>query len=196
MTGDPPSSGTGVPNRRDPPRTEPCTQPRIEAVRRDSYTILVIDDDVAFQQFVSSVLIRHGFTVLVAFSGLRGLDMLSCDPWDIQVVLLDYTMPELDGAKTLQHLRNLNPSIKVVAVTASKPQLVTPDFREGVDSYIVKPIHARQLIETIDSLVGSKPPGSKPGSLESNTVSSYRIPDVRAAGAPWHANGCCNGDGH
>jgi CheY-like chemotaxis protein len=142
-----------------------CARAEGDAGRRDSYTVLVIDDDIVFQQLVSSVLIKHGFTVLVAFSGLKGLDMLSFDPWDIGVVLLDYTMPELDGAKTLKHLRNLNPSIKVVAVTVSKPQSVAADFRDGVDAYIEKPINPQELIATIDSLVGSKPQASQPGSL-------------------------------
>jgi CheY-like chemotaxis protein len=160
------------------------------------YTVLVIDDDVVFQQFVSSVLIKHGFTVLVAFSGLKGLDLLSFDPWDIRVVLLDYTMPGLDGTKTLQHLRNLNPSIKVVAVTVSKPHSVTAGFRDGVDGYIEKPIRARELIETIDSLVASKPTGSPLGSLASSPDSTYGISHVRAAGAPRHTTGCRKGTQH
>jgi CheY-like chemotaxis protein len=157
MTGDAPSSGRGVPNRLEPPLTESSARHQAEAVPRDSYTVLVIDDDVVFQQFVSSLLIKHGFTVLVAFTGLKGLDLLNFDPWDIGAVLLDYTLPGLDGTKTLQHLRKLNPSIKVVAVTVSKPQSVTAGFRDGVDRYIVKPIHAQELIETIESLMSSKP---------------------------------------
>jgi len=152
-----PSSRTAQPVHRSPPRSERCARLQDKAIRRDSYSVLVIDDYVAFQQYVGSILRKNGFVVLSTSSGLDGLDMLGCKPGDIRVVLLDYTMPGLDGTKTLQHVRKLNPSIKVVAVTASIPQLVTADFREGVDAYIEKPILPQELIAIIDNLVGSKP---------------------------------------
>ena len=77
---------------------------------------------------------------------------------DVKVVLLDYTMPGLTATETLQRLRSLNPSVKVVAVTASIPRFVTAEFREGVDGYIEKPIHPQGLMNTIDSLAGSSAP--------------------------------------
>jgi CheY-like chemotaxis protein len=107
--------------------------------------------------FVSSILRKHGFNVLTASSGAKGLNMLTLGPGSIQVVLLDYTMPRLDGDETLKHLRNLNPSIKVVAVTVSGPHLVSASFRDGVDRFIEKPIYAQELIEAIDSVISAKP---------------------------------------
>ena len=83
--------------------------------------------------------------------------MFTYAPSDIRLVLLDYTMPMLNGNETLQHLRKLNPSIKVVAVTSSDPNQVASSFRDGVDKFLKKPLDARELIATIDSLVGSKP---------------------------------------
>jgi CheY-like chemotaxis protein len=83
--------------------------------------------------------------------------MLVYAPGDFRIVLLDYTMPQLNGDETLQHLRKLNPSIKVVAVTSSDPNLVPASFRDGVDKFLTKPLDAKQLIETIDCLVDSKP---------------------------------------
>jgi CheY-like chemotaxis protein len=66
-------------------------------------------------------------------------------------------MPNLNGDETLRHLRKLNPSIKVVAVTSSNPNQVAASFRDGVDKFLKKPLDARELIATIDSLVGSRP---------------------------------------
>ncbi len=83
--------------------------------------------------------------------------MFTYAPSDIRLVLLDYTMPKLNGDETLRHLRNLNPSIKVVAVTSSDPDKVAPSFRDGVDKFLKKPLDAKELIAMIDSLVGSKP---------------------------------------
>jgi CheY-like chemotaxis protein len=144
---------------RNTSRPKSPAEPQGEAIRREEYLVLVIDDDFVFREFVRAVLQHHGFSVLTASSGAMGLAFLNAAPRQIQIVLLDYSMPEINGLETLQRLRNRNPSIKVVAITAFAPHEVAPSFREGVDGYIVKPIHAQELIATIDSLVGAKSPG-------------------------------------
>jgi len=146
---------TTVLDSQDRSDTALCAEIEGSAVCRTSYCVLVIDDDVTFQQCVSSLLRENGFIVLTAPSGIRGLDMLSSGPCGVRVVLLDYKLPDLDGTNTLQYLRKLHPAIKVIAVTGSMPQSVTGGFREGVDHYIEKPINTRELVETIDSLAGS-----------------------------------------
>jgi CheY-like chemotaxis protein len=127
-------------------------------VPRGSYTVLVVDDDAAFRQFVSSMLQKNGFVVLAASSGDEALDVLSGNAADVRVVLLDYSMPGLSGAETLQRLRALIPAVKIVALSSSIPQFVTPSFLVGVDGYLEKPIHTQELIATIDAVVGSEPP--------------------------------------
>jgi two-component system sensor histidine kinase ChiS len=139
------------------PFTGQDTKPPGQVLYRNEFTILIVDDDASFLHLVSSVLRKHGFTVLNASSGVKGLNMLTYSPADIRVVLLDYTMPHLNGDETLQHLRKLNPSIKVVAVTASDPNLVAASFRDGVDKFLKKPLDATELTATIDSLVGCQP---------------------------------------
>ncbi|MGD1018180.1 MAG: response regulator [Verrucomicrobiia bacterium] len=141
---------------RQPP-TGQYDKPSGKLVYRNEFTVLVVDDDASFLHLVSSVLRKHGYNVLNASSGVKGLTMLTYAPSDIRLVLLDYTMPNLNGDETLRHLRKLNPSIKVVAVTSSNPNQVAASFRDGVDKFLKKPLDARELIATIDSLVGSRP---------------------------------------
>jgi CheY-like chemotaxis protein len=147
----------GMVNLYRRPWTEPDTTPPGAPVSRKEYTVLIVDDDASFLHLASTVLRKHGFNVLKASSGVKGLNMLVYAPGDIRIVLLDYTMPQLNGDETLEHLRKLNPSIRVVAVTSSDPNLVPASFRDGVDKFLTKPLDAKQLIETIDCLVGSKP---------------------------------------
>jgi CheY-like chemotaxis protein len=139
------------------PILEQNPNPAGELIYRNEFTILVVDDDATFLHLVSSVLRKHGFTVLNASSGVKGLTMFTYSPSDIRLVLLDYTMPKLNGDQTLQHLRRLNPSIKVVAVTSSDPKLVPASFRDGVDKFLKKPLDAKELIAAIDSLIGCRP---------------------------------------
>ncbi len=159
MTVDAPSPEIALPDLQEPSGTELPAQATGNAVRRESYSVLVIDDDADFQDCVSSILRENGFTVLTAGSGIRGLDMLDSGPCCVRVVLLDYTMPVLDGTQTLQYLRNLFPGIKVVAVTGSSAKSVAPDFRGGVDAYINKPLNTQELIKVIDRLAVSAPRG-------------------------------------
>ncbi len=139
-----------------PPAGQDANPPG-DLVCRNEFTILVVDDDASFLHLVSSVLRKHGFNVLNASSGVKGLTMFTYAPSDIRLVLLDYTMPMLDGNETLQHLRKLNPSIKVVAATSSDPDQVASSFRDGVDKFLKKPLDANELVAMIDSLVGCKP---------------------------------------
>lgn len=139
------------------PLTGQNAKPPGEPIYRNEFTILVVDDDASFLHLVSSVLRKHGFNVLNASSGVKGLNMFTYAPGDIRLVLLDYSMPTLNGEETLHHLRKLNPSIKVVAVTSSDSNQVAASFRDGVDKFLKKPLDAKELIATIDSLVGSRP---------------------------------------
>jgi len=144
------------------PVLEQDTNPTGETLYRNEFTILVVDDDASFLHLVSSVLRKHGFTVLNASSGVKGLNMLTYSPADIRLVLLDYTMPKLNGDQTLQHLRKLNPSIKVIAVTSTDPKLVPASFRDGVDRFLRKPLDAKELISVVDTLVGCRAqPGTR-----------------------------------
>src|SRR5437868_13822036 len=64
-------------------------------------TILVIDDDPLILQTVRTLLVKRGFNVLSSSSSPKGLDLLRYAARDIRVVVLDYSMPKLNGEETL-----------------------------------------------------------------------------------------------
>jgi CheY-like chemotaxis protein len=115
-------------------------------------TVLAIDDDPAYLSVVGTVLREEGFDVLTATSGSKGLNMLAYAGCDIRVVLLDYNMPNMDGAETLRHLRRLYPLAKVLAVTGVDLNLLPASFHECVDKLIQKPFQTKDLIDAIKSL--------------------------------------------
>jgi len=151
-------------------RTDPATgerkpepKPPTEPVRDCNHTVLAIDDDPIFLRTVTTVLRKRGFSVLAATNGAKGLNLLCYAPGNIEVVLLDYGMPHLNGAETLGHLRKLNPKIKVIALTAVDITRLPKSFHEGVDKFIQKPFDARKVIDAILSLVE---PGAQPATLK------------------------------
>jgi len=125
---------------------------------RSNYTVLAIDDDPIILQTLRPALCDQGFNVLTSTSGPKGLDMLRYAGYDVRVVLLDYNMPQLNGAETLQHLRRLNPQTKVIALTGVNINLLPENFREGVDKLVQKPFRTADLIASIRELIGEQPP--------------------------------------
>jgi CheY-like chemotaxis protein len=121
---------------------------------RPKCTVLVIDDDSTWLDTLRPLLQEQGFDVLTCTSGAKALNMLRYGGSDIRVVLLDYNMPQLDGAETLQYMRQLNPQVKVVALTGVDIHLLPEGFHKGVDNLIMKPCRSTELVASINSLLG------------------------------------------
>ncbi len=115
-------------------------------------TVLLIDDDPDFLSALQGSLQAEGFTVLTASSGDKGLNILCSRPNPVDILLLDFEMPKFDGANTLQHVRKLNPQIKVVGLTAITSDRLPGEYRNGVDKLISKPFKISDLIASIAEL--------------------------------------------
>jgi len=121
-------------------------------------TVLVIDDDLSMLETIRPLLSQAGFTVLTAQSGAKGLDMLRYAQKDVRVVLLDYNMPRLSGLDTLEYLRKISPTTKVVALSGIATELLPAEYRNNVDRFVPKPFRAVELVHAIDELIGLQLP--------------------------------------
>ncbi|HUJ11112.1 MAG TPA: response regulator [Verrucomicrobiae bacterium] len=117
-------------------------------------TILVIDDDPKFLETMRILLRGAGYNVLTSNTGPKGLDMIRYAPRGVRTVLLDFNMPGFNGAETLQYLRQLNPGVKVIAVSGFKVNELPPSFQKGVNRFIAKPFSNGELLETIEDVLG------------------------------------------
>lgn len=117
-------------------------------------TILVIDDDPILLQSVKSLLVKHGFNVLTSSSAPRGLGVLRNAVGDIRVVLLNYSMPKLNGDESLKFVRQLRPNAKIIGLTAVNLDSVPREYLEGVDKLLTKPVITTQLLGAVDELLG------------------------------------------
>jgi two-component system, sensor histidine kinase ChiS len=118
-------------------------------------TILVIDDDPIVLQIVKGLLVERGFNVLTSSSSPKGLDMIRYAS-DIRIVVLDYNMPKLDGAETLNFIKQLSPTAKVIGLTGANPDSVTIGYLDGIDVLLGKPVVASTLIAAVDELLGDE----------------------------------------
>jgi CheY-like chemotaxis protein len=116
-------------------------------------TILVIDDDPNFLEAIKLLLREAGYNVLTSATGPKGLDMVRYAPKDVRLVLLDYNMPRFNGAETLEFLRKLNPTLKVVAVSGFRVTDLPENFHRGVERFVSKPFNNDELLKTVEEVL-------------------------------------------
>jgi DNA-binding response OmpR family regulator len=127
--------------------------------------ILVIDDDHSLLELLSNYLERQGYAVAVAATGQAGLAKLEADGADL--VLLDVTMPGLDGWQVLARIREAS-DVPVIMLTArSEEPEVLRGFSGGVDDYVSKPFSFAQLVARIGAVLdrAGRPQGNSHGVL-------------------------------
>src|ERR687888_1276132 len=113
--------------------------------------VLVIDDDADIRGLVAELLGRAGMTVEQAADGRAGLRALHQAPPD--VVVLDVSMPDLDGWQTLERIRDLS-DVPVLMLTARGAELErVRGLQAGADDYVVKPFGRQELVARVQALL-------------------------------------------
>jgi DNA-binding response OmpR family regulator len=114
-------------------------------------TVLVIDDSETVRATISDRLERGGYNVASAVNGREGLRRL----YEIKpdVVLLDVVMPELDGWKTLELIRDVS-DVPVIMLTSRDSELErVRGLRSGADDYMGKPFSPAELSARIEAVL-------------------------------------------
>jgi DNA-binding response OmpR family regulator len=113
--------------------------------------VLVIDDDGDVRALVAGLLERAGYQVNQASDGRDGLRVVFSDRPDL--VLLDVTMPGLDGWGTLERIRELT-DVPVLMVTARSDELEkVRGLKAGADDYMTKPFGRQELLARVEALL-------------------------------------------
>jgi DNA-binding response OmpR family regulator len=118
--------------------------------------VLVVDDEADIRGLVRTVLQRAGHEVLEATDGGEALRVFyESQP---ELVLLDVSMPVLDGWATLKRIRELS-DVPVMMLTARAQELdKVRGLRAGADDYVTKPFGRQELLARIDSQLRRKRP--------------------------------------
>lgn len=115
--------------------------------------ILIVDDEIAIQEITKLSLETYNYRVLVANDGVEALALYAVHKKEIDLVLLDMMMPAMDGKITIQTLQEINPSVKIIAISG----LVFHDkivgrTGNGVRAFLRKPFTANELLKTISTV--------------------------------------------
>ncbi len=111
--------------------------------------VLLVDDDEDIRETLSELLDANGYQVLEAENGQIALDVLKKTPRFPCVVVLDLSMPVLDGREFLRR-RASDPILRDIPVVVVSGSNQPAEPLEGIDEYLRKPVKIDRLMEIID----------------------------------------------
>lgn len=117
-------------------------------------TILSVDDSKMVRLLVTKAFKKYDCRVLEAANGLEGMAIASQQKPDI--ILLDFTMPVMDGMEMLEMLRNHEElkAVPVVMLTAERSRDMMVEFaKKGVRDYMMKPFKEQEVVEHVGRIV-------------------------------------------
>ena len=141
-----------------PVTTEPAQEPKPPGPAVEAWkgagTVLLADDEPMIQRVAKLMLQRLGFSVLVASDGKEALELYQAHRKEIVCVLLDLTMPRMDGGECFQRLRKLNPSVCVLMTSGYEEQEVTQRIvGKGLAGFVQKPFRMEALQRKVKSIL-------------------------------------------
>lgn len=130
-----------------------CTGPEeqpVQALPEGTNTILLIEDEESVCTVIKRMLERLGFTVLAATDGLAGLELFRNYVHTITCVLVDLSVPHLDGAQLLPEIRRIRPGMPVVLMSGYTEEEVAGRFTDSTPPILLsKPFTSHTLREKI-----------------------------------------------
>ncbi len=116
--------------------------------------ILICDDAAFMRMMIKDILTKNGYNVAgEAENGLRAIEKYKEVTPDL--VLMDITMPEMDGIQALKEIKKQDPAAQVIMCSAMGQQaMVIESIQAGAKDFIVKPFQADRVIEAVKKVVG------------------------------------------
>lgn len=141
----------------------PCAEGIAEEVARNSPgfvanwkgsgKVLVVDDEETVRVTTARMIEATGFTTALADNGRTGVEEFTADPDGFVLVMLDLTMPHMDGDEAFRALRAIRPDVRVLLMSGFNEQEVTARFSgEGLAGFIQKPFTLPALCEKLQEI--------------------------------------------
>lgn len=116
--------------------------------------VLVVDDEESVRTVLSRVLVRAGYKVLSAADGQEALMIFAREVERISAVVLDLTMPRLDGIEVMRLLRRLSPDVRVLLMSGYSDDEVKSRFAdEHIAGFLQKPFQNKELLARLAALL-------------------------------------------
>ena len=133
----------------------PAAAPAAPTAWRGAGTVLVADDEETMRSTLARMLPHLGLEPVLAADGREAVEVFRADPGRFTLVLLDLTMPHLDGEQTFAELRRLRPDVRVVLMSGFDAQEAMLRFTgKGLASFLQKPFTIGELRTVLQGVLG------------------------------------------
>ncbi len=118
-----------------------------------SKKIMLVDDAAFMRMMIKNTLQQNGYTEIVeAENGERAVSLYSTEKPDL--ILMDITMPIMDGLEALRHLKEIDNTVKVVMCSAmGQEAMVVEALKLGAKDFIVKPFKPDRIMKTVHGIL-------------------------------------------
>jgi PAS domain S-box-containing protein len=117
-------------------------------------TLLYIEDDPQARDAANSLFSDFFDDVIVGFDGEDGARLFASNYHKIDLVITDITMPRMNGIEMIHAIRQINPDIAIIVLSAhNETSFLTQTIEAGVDGYLIKPLNVTLLIRSIGKVV-------------------------------------------
>jgi PAS domain S-box-containing protein len=131
--------------------------------RKGNETILLVDDEAMIRELGRTILLQQGYRILQAEDGLVALDVFQQYAGEIDLVVLDLTMPNLSGRETFRRLRELDPNVGVLLSSGYSADEFEPGELDGILGFIPKPYRVDELAAAVRAALDRVKPGDSAG---------------------------------
>ncbi len=140
-------------------------------------TILIVDDEKNYLTILSAVLEEEGFEVLTALSGQEALEVYKTS--DLDLVVTDMKMPEMDGIELLENIKQLDPDLPVMMMTAhGTVDKAVEAMQKGAYTYILKPFDNERLTIYVNKAIAVYQVIKENRRLRDEVESQYRFGNI------------------
>ncbi|MDR1700258.1 MAG: response regulator [Lachnoclostridium sp.] len=117
-------------------------------------SVLICDDAAFMRVMIKDILSKNGYTIAgEAENGAKAVEKFSELKPDL--VLMDITMPEMDGIKALKKIKEIDASSNIIMCSAMGQQaMVIESIQSGAKDFIVKPFQAERVLEAVKKVIG------------------------------------------
>ncbi len=112
--------------------------------------VLVVEDEEAISNLISSYLGSKGYRCVCAFDGVQGADLIERESFDL--ILLDIMLPEIDGYELLEYIRPLGTPVIFLTAKGTVEDRIK-GLCLGADDYLVKPFQVGELLARIEAVL-------------------------------------------
>jgi DNA-binding response OmpR family regulator len=140
--------------------------------------VLLAEDDNNLGMLLKNYLSAKSYDTTLLINGIRALEEFPKKQYEL--CILDIMMPEMDGLTLAKEIRNINPSIPIIFLSAkSQKEDILEGFRTGADDYITKPFSMEELLYRIQAILKRTAGSAVPKKESMYSIGNYRFDPLK-----------------